>query len=260
MVLAQRAGEAILEVYAAGAAAAGVTEKEDRSPLTFADRRSHDVIVEGLRLLTPAIPVISEEGDPQSHGARSAGVRWIVDPLDGTKEFLKRSGEFTVNIALVDGDRPVAGVVHAPVLGVTWVGCADGAQRRSGREAPEPITAMRTPRLDALRIVASRDHAGPAVRALLDRCPGAQTLSIGSSLKFCLIAEGRADLYFRDGPTMEWDTAAAHAVLRAAGGAVRTLDGAELTYGKPALRNPFFVAVGAPALDWTTLIDAGAHT
>jgi 3'(2'), 5'-bisphosphate nucleotidase len=250
--LARRAGVAILEVYEAGAAGAGVTVKDDRSPLTLADRRSHEVIAHGLTALTPDIPVVSEEGD---HGAAAgAALRWVVDPLDGTKEFIKRSGEFTVNIALVLGDRPVAGVVHAPVTGDTWVGGVDGAERIDRAGSRVALRTTRPGDASRPRIVASRDHAGPAVRALLDRFPGAETLSIGSSLKFCLVAEGRADLYLRDGPTMEWDTAAAHAVLRAAGGAVRTLDGAELAYGKPGLRNPFFVAVGDPAFAWGDLI------
>jgi len=258
IALAEAAGAAILEVYDGGAEAAGVTTKADHSPLTRADRRSHEVIVAGLRRLTPEIPVVSEEGDPVGHDVPSAGLRWVVDPLDGTKEFLKRSGEFTVNIALVRDDRPLAGVVHAPVSGVTWVGGREGAWRLTAGAAPQVLRAAAAPDRAALRIVASRDHAGPAVRAMLARCPGATTLSIGSSLKFCLIAEGRADLYYRDGPTMEWDTAAAQAVLEAAGGAVCTLDGRELAYGKAALRNPAFIALGDPRFGWTGLVDVAA--
>lgn len=253
VALAGRAGEAVLEVYARGAGGAGTTHKEDRSPLTLADRASHDVIVRGLAALTPDIPVISEEAAPAA-GAAEAPLRWVVDPLDGTKEFLKRTGEFTVNIALVRGATPVAGVVHAPVTGTTWVGARDGARRIAPGVAPATLRTTRPPSATALRVVASRDHAGPAVRALLARCPGAETLSIGSSLKFCLVAEGRADLYLRDGPTMEWDTAAAQAVLAAAGGAVLTLDGAPLAYGKPSLRNPFFVAIGDPEFDWASVV------
>ncbi|MDZ7780383.1 MAG: inositol monophosphatase family protein [Gemmatimonadota bacterium] len=163
---------------------------------------------------------------------------------------MKRTGEFTVNIALVRGGRPVAGVVHAPALGKSWVAgeatvpsCGTAETRSAAR------SAARRPR--PARVVASRDHAGPEVRALLERLPGAETLSMGSSLKFCLIAEGKADLYLRDGPTMEWNTGAAQAVLEAAGGGVFTLEGERLPYGKPELRNPKFVAAGDPELDWT---------
>jgi 3'(2'), 5'-bisphosphate nucleotidase len=248
--LAEDAGRAILEVYNSGANASEFTRKGDNSPLTLADRRSHDVIVHGLAIISPDIMVVSEEDASLSALADEA---WVVDPLDGTKEFIKRTDEFTVNIALVRRGVPVAGVVHAPALQKTWVGSEAGAFRREGG-AIRDIQVTASPDANALRLVASKDHAGPAVRALLDRLPGAQTLSMGSSLKFCLVAEGNADLYLRDGPTMEWDTAAAHAVLRAAGGDVYTLDGAPLRYGKSELRNPHFVAAGSPTLDWRALL------
>jgi 3'(2'), 5'-bisphosphate nucleotidase len=251
--LAERAGAAILEVYERAGPGPGVTWKEDRTPLTEADRASHRVIAEGLQELTPQIPVISEEGR-EAEWARIPldALHWMVDPLDGTKEFLKRTGEFTVNIAMVDGGRAVAGVVHAPALRRSWLGGKDGAQVRSPGERSD----LRVRRADRSRlgIVASRDHAGPRVTALLQALAGAETLSMGSSLKFCLIAEGRADLYLRDGPTMEWDTAAAQAVLEAAGGGVFTLDGGPLRYGKEGRRNPHFVAAGDPDLDWKQLI------
>lgn len=249
--LAQEAGRAILEVYQAEDAR--VTLKDDRTPLTEADRASHRLIVAGLEALTPGIPVISEEGAaPDVRLFRGGGPVWLVDPLDGTKEFIKRTGEFTVNIALVIDHRPVAGVVHAPVLGRSWIAGKDGAEMRSeGERSP---LRVRTADVDRLGIVASRDHAGPEVRALLERVPGAETLSMGSSLKFCLIAEGKADLYLRDGPTMEWDTGAAQAVLEAAGGGVYTLSGERLRYGKADLRNPKFVAAGDPGLDWAELL------
>lgn len=251
--LAHRAGEAILEVY--GRAAADVTLKEDRTPLTEADRASHRVIIDGLQALTPDVPVISEEGEEPDPRLLAGGrAVWVVDPLDGTKEFIKRTGEFTVNIALVRSGRPVAGVVHAPVLAKSWLAGRDGAELREDGRC-EPLRVRRASP-ERLGVVASRDHAGPRVKALLERLPGAETLSMGSSLKFCLIAEGRADLYLRDGPTMEWDTAAAQAVLEAAGGGVFTLDGQRLGYGKPELRNPMFVAAGDPALDWAAIVDA----
>lgn len=252
LVLAEAAGAAIMGIYSKGSAAVDSREKADASPLTEADRRSHRLLMAGLARLTPDIPVISEEGDDPSRHA-SAPIRWVVDPLDGTKEFIKRTGEFTVNIALVQGTTPVLGVVHAPALGTSWFGDAGGAYRCRGPQR-DSIQTRRAPSLTALRIVASRDHAGPQVTSLLARFPGAETLSMGSSLKFCLVAEGRADLYLRDGPTMEWDTAAAHAVLRAAGGDVLTLDGASLPYGKPGLRNPHFIAVGDSSVHWPAVL------
>lgn len=254
--LAERAGRAVLDVYARGSAASSVQWKEDDSPLTEADRVSHDLLLAGLKELTPDIPVVSEEGAPEDRTPPEAeGSRWVVDPLDGTKEFLKRTGEFTVNVALVRENRLVAGVVHAPAVegGRTWIGTGDGAQLREAGGSRRRLTVRRA-NPDALGVVASRDHAGPVVRNLLASLPGSKTLSMGSSLKFCLLAEGRADLYFRDGPTMEWDTAAAQAVLEAAGGGVYTLDGRPLRYGKPELRNPHFVAVGDRKLDWRTLL------
>lgn len=249
--LARRAGDEIMQVYALGASAADVREKGDHSPLTLADERSHARIVAGLVALTPDIPVVSEED--AAPVTSMAAVRWVVDPLDGTKEFIKRSDEFTVNIALVQGSVPVVGVVHAPALGRTWIGDRDGARLLEGSRM-RSIRVASSPQLGALRIVASKDHAGPMVQNLLNRFPGCTTLSMGSSLKFCLVAEGQADLYLRDGPTMEWDTAAAHAVLRAAGGDVLTLDGPPLGYGKPDLKNPYFLAVGDSAVDWVTLL------
>lgn len=249
--IAEQAGTAILEVYAAGAGAAEVTAKGDDSPLTLADRRSHEVIVAALAALSPDIPVISEEGVPSLGPFPSRC--WVVDPLDGTKEFIKRTDEFTVNIALVEAGLPVLGVVFAPALGLTWMGGPDGATRFDGEQSTR-IAVEAAPALDTLRVVASKDHAGPQVEALFARVPLARAVSMGSSIKFCLVAEGQADLYFRDGPTMEWDTAAAHAVLKAAGGEVYTLDGIPLGYGKPELRNPHFAAVGGLGLDWRALI------
>ena len=242
VALALRAGEAILEIYGRGEGGVEVEVKEDRTPLTEADRAAHWVIEGGLRELTPGVPVVSEEGEvPPADDLRDAPF-WLVDPLDGTKEFLKRSGEFTVNIALIRDRRPVAGVVHAPALGRSWLGAVDGAVLRDGG-ASRPLR-VRQADPNHLGIVASRDHAGPQVKALLANTPGAETMSRGSSLKFCLIAEGRADLYLRDGPTMEWDTGAAQAVLEAAGGRVSLLEGEPLRYSKPDLRNPQFLATG----------------
>jgi 3'(2'), 5'-bisphosphate nucleotidase len=255
VALAQEAGEAILAVYHSDGALA-VERKSDDSPLTEADMRSHAVIMAGLTALAPDIPVVSEEdGITTCADAEHLRLHWLVDPLDGTKEFIKRTGEFTVNIALIRDGVPVLGVVHAPVLDSCWIGDADGAELRRGARS-ERIRTTSAPAAEALRIVASRDHAGAAVRALLARLPNASTLSMGSSLKFCLVAEGRADLYFRDGPTMPWDTAAAHAVLAAAGGDVYGVDGAPLRYLSPRTLNPHFVAVGDRGFPWAPLLSA----
>ncbi len=231
--------------------------KDDRTPLTEADRASHRAMSEGLRAITPGLPVISEEGDMEGldmeewqKGGPEA-LHWMVDPLDGTKEFPKRSGEFTVNIALISEGRPVAGVVQAPAFGRSWVGTADVAELRS----PEGRRPLRVDpaRREHLRLVASRDHAGPRVSTLLKTLHGAKTLSMRHPLKLCLIAEARADLCLRDGPTMEWDTGAAQAVLEVAGGGVFTLGGDPLRYGKRGRRDPHLVAVGDPDLSSQTL-------
>lgn len=256
--LAVSAGSVILDAYEGGGEAAAFEAKADGSPLTQADLASHRVIVDGLARRTPEVPVISEEASAsRGRSRRAEGVFWLVDPLDGTKEFLKRTGEFTVNLALIVEGRPVAGIVHAPAMGQSWIGAMDGALTRRTAGAEVEVCRIRTrpASLDALAIVASRDHAGPEVKALLEGLPGAHAVSMGSSLKFCRIAEGAADFYLRDGPTMEWDTAAAQAVLEAAGGRVMTLDGRTLKYGKPGLRNPHFVAVGDPRLDWRALLE-----
>ncbi|HSJ13594.1 MAG TPA: 3'(2'),5'-bisphosphate nucleotidase CysQ [Longimicrobiales bacterium] len=248
--IAEGAARVVLQHYAAGVA---TTEKADRSPVTAADHASSDYICERLAALDPGVEVISEEGAGGA-GAVAAARFWLVDPLDGTKEFLKRTGEFTINIALVEGGRPILGVVHVPVSGSSYFAATGAGAFRAGRgEDPAPIATRRAapPRL---AIVASRDHAGPAVTELLGRLPQATTLSMGSSLKFCLVAEGRADLYLRDVPTMEWDTAAAHCVVEAAGGRLLTLDDAPLGYGKPGLRNPAIITVGDPSLPWTTYL------
>jgi 3'(2'), 5'-bisphosphate nucleotidase len=253
--VAADAGAAILAVYRRSGAIA-VEYKADETPLTEADRAAHATIAAGLARLTPGIPIVSEEdGFTGDTAAVLAGDYWLVDPLDGTKEFVTRTDEFTVNIAHVRDGVPLAAVVHAPALGASWLTTAAGAERwdESGRT---PIHVSVPADRGALRLVASRDHAGPGVTALLARLPGAQTLSMGSSLKFCLVAEGRADLYFRDNPTMPWDTAAAHGVLRAAGGEVLDLDGAPLCYLTPRRPNPHFVALGDRALPWARLLRA----
>ena len=238
--LALEAGRTIMTLYREGAA---VETKADRSPVTEADRAADRLIVMGLQAADPGIPVISEEststGPPPPDGRF-----WLVDPLDGTREFIARTGEFTVNIALIEDGRPVLGVLHAPVQGETFI--ADGlgqAVRIVGNGAPRPISARRAP-AEGPAVIASRSHRDAETDAFIAGLGPARIESAGSALKFGLLARGEADVYPRFGRTMEWDTAAGHAILKAAGGHVRDLNGRELRYGKAGFVNPPFVACG----------------
>ena len=242
VALAERAGAVILEHYRNGAE---VRTKADASPVTIADEAAEAVILAGLAKLTPETLVVAEETVAGGHVPElDERPFWLVDPLDGTKEFISRNGEFTVNIALIEGREPVLGVVLAPALGKVWWGARGrGSMTRNGGAA-RIIAARARPATGAVA-VASRSHSDAATEAFLDREGVAERISAGSSLKFCLVAEGRADLYPRFGPTMEWDTAAGHAVLSAAGGRVTTMDGEPFLYRKPAFRNPGFIARGS---------------
>jgi 3'(2'), 5'-bisphosphate nucleotidase len=227
--------------------------KADSSPLTAADLASHEFLVGALSPLLPGVRVISEESE-QRAGASISAPFWLVDPLDGTKEFIKATDEFTVNIALVESGRPILGVVHAPALNQTYYGASgNGSWKMDGEHPPARISCRRW-NPARLAVVASRDHAGPLVKTLLERLPQASLQSMGSSLKFCLVAEGNADIYLRDLPTMEWDTAAAQCVVEAAGGGVFDLAGARLQYGKDGLKNPAIVTVGDSQFDWAGLL------
>ena len=253
VALAEDAGRAILEVYSTDF---DVQAKDDASPLTQADLASHRWIDAGLWAMTPDIPIITEEsGLPAFEERRTWRRYWIVDPLDGTKEFVNRNDEFTVNIALIEDGRPVLGVVHVPVLGKTYVGCEGlGAQRREGDADPVPIEIAATGE-HPVRIVGSRSHRGKSLDAFLERVGDYDMIPMGSSLKFCVIAEGGADLYPRLGPTSEWDTAAAQAVVEQAGGSVVTLDGKPMKYNqKEDILNPHFCVIGAPGRDWLSLL------
>jgi 3'(2'), 5'-bisphosphate nucleotidase len=225
--------------------------------LTEADQASSEFLEDALRDLSPKWPAVSEESTGVAMDVLiNSECFWLVDPLDGTKEFLKGTGEFTVNIALIQNRQPVMGVVHAPASGLTYF-----AERGSGAfrvQNGDPYQRIQARRADgaAMEVVASRDHAGPMIEMMLSRMPGANRRSVGSSLKFCLIAEGKADLYLRDGPTMEWDTAAAQCVVEAAGGVVCSLDGQTLGYGKPGLRNPHILTRGDPGFEWEKLFAA----
>jgi 3'(2'), 5'-bisphosphate nucleotidase len=252
--LARRAGAAILEVYAGQFE---VTDKADHSPLTLADLRSHELITQGLAKIDSAIPVLSEEASEISFGKRRAWNRyWLVDPLDGTREFVSRNGEFTVNIALVEEHRAIAGVVYVPVRDVLYFGTlAGGAYRSIQSGAAQKISVA--PARQPLRVVGSRSHRDPEFAKLLPKLEPCELLSVGSSIKFCLVAEGSADFYPRFGPTSEWDTAAAQAVLEAAGGAVVGLDGSPLRYNtKASLLNPSFLAFGERDRDWPKLLQS----
>ena len=249
VALARQAGARIMTYYDR---AIDVRTKDDRSPVTDADEAAEAIILPGLERLMPGVVVVSEEaasrGVSPPAASRGAGAFWLVDPLDGTKEFIKRNGEFTVNIALIENGAPRFGVVYLPATDTSYVGLiGGGATLRRGTEAAQSISARRQP-ADGLTVLASRSHANDAaLDSFLAKRMVRERISAGSSLKFCRIAEGIADLYPRFGRTMEWDTAAGHAVLAAAGGSVRLLDGAPLTYGKPGYENPHFVASGREA-------------
>ena len=254
--VARAAGRAILGIYAG--ADQVVETKADQSPLTAADRAANDVIVAGLARLAPAIPVWSEESAAVDWETRRHWPSfWLVDPLDGTREFIKRNGEFTVNIALVLGHVPFLGVVHAPVLDRDYYGVAGtGAFRADGGGAGRPIR-VRAPVQTPVRVAGSRSHRGSSLDALLARMGEHTLVAMGSSLKFCLVAEGEADFYPRLGPTSEWDTAAAQAVVEAAGGAVVDLAGLPLRYNtRPEILNSHFIARGDPGRDWLALVRA----
>lgn len=244
--IARDAGRVILEVYAG---AFEVHDKADRSPVTEADERAERVIVDALRALAPDVPVVAEEAVARGGVPQVGREFWLVDPLDGTKEFIARNGEFTVNIALVQDGAPRLGVVFAPALGRLFAGdSSTGAwvEDELGRRA----LRCRVPPEAGLTVVASRSHGDAgALQAFLCGRRVAATRSAGSSLKLCLLAAGEADLYPRLGRTMEWDIAAGHAVLAAAGGEVRELQGLALCYGKPGFANPHFVACGLQTAD-----------
>ena len=249
--LAERAAAAILDVYESDFA---VEHKDDRSPLTAADLASHHIIVEGLGALTPDVPVLSEESAGIAWAARERWSRyWLVDPLDGTREFVKRNGEFTVNIALIDDHRPVLGVVQQPVggeLAVAWRG--GGAWIGRPGEKTRRVTTRK--RASPLVVAGSRSHASEREAGMLARLGHHAKLPMGSSLKFLRIASAEADLYLRLGPTSEWDTAAGQCVLEEAGGAVRDLRGEPLRCNaRESLINPDFAAIGDPDAEWSAL-------
>ena len=257
--LARRAGDAILEIYNSDFA---VETKADDSPLTQADLAAHRVLVAGLAALTPEVPVLSEESQIPEFSERGSWPRyWLIDPLDGTKEFVNRNGEFTVNIALIEGHAPALGVVGVPTQGTVYTGDVAGAvATRHGSDGAAATLAGRSwPGPDALAVVASRNHGGERLEtyleALVERFGKVDRKPVGSSLKLCILAEGRADIYPRLGPTSEWDIGAAHAVLLAAGGGVWAVDGSALLYNaEENILNPEFFAVSDRSFDWQTAL------
>ena len=263
IAISVEAGEAILEVYNASGDIE-VDTKADDSPVTAADLAAHKILAPALAKLLDGVPVLSEEGQMPTYAERSQWDRyWIIDPLDGTKEFIRRNGEFTVNVALIENGEPVMGVVHVPVLDITYAGAKSfGAIKRDASgEKPIHVRTMQ-PRIDnrePIEVVASRSHGAGAVDTLLARIESSlgQTglKNMGSSLKLCLVAEGAADLYPRLAPTCEWDTAAAQAVVEAAGGVVVDDQFNLLRYNqKEELLNPFFYVIGDQSFSWKSLL------
>ena len=247
--IARAAGTEILRIYDTDF---DVETKADDSPLTAADRASHSTILEALAKLTPGISVLSEESAEVPFEKRRAWAEfWLVDPLDGTKEFVKRNGEFTVNIALIQGHEPSLGVVYAPALDRMFFGAkGTGAFEQKGNADASPIRATARAQ-HPLRVVGSRSHRGASLDAFLERAGEHVMVPMGSSLKICLVASGEADIYPRLGPTSEWDTAAAHGVARFAGAHVTTTTGEPLLYNAKAdILNPHFLVFGDDSRDW----------
>ena len=254
IAIARQAGDAIMEVYGGDIK---VQRKLDRTPLTEADLAAHRVIEQGLRAMTPQIAVLSEESAVVPYAVRRGWQRyWLVDPLDGTREFIKRNGEFTVNIALIEQGKPVLGVVFAPDQNLLYYACRGrGAYKAIDDGLTMPIHARP---LDLHRIIVagSRSHADERLQGFLRNLSAPELISLGSSLKICLVAEGKADVYPRLGPTSEWDTAAAQCVLEQAGGRLVDREGATLEYNsKESLLNPEFFACGATPHNWNQYLE-----
>jgi 3'(2'), 5'-bisphosphate nucleotidase len=249
LAIAREAGAAIMKIYAQDFS---VSTKEDRSPLTEADLAAHEIIDAGLKKLDASVPVLSEESADVDWEIRKTWQRyWLVDPLDGTREFIKKNGEFTVNIALIENGVPILGVIYAPVFDTLWWGeQKNGAFKQIGDGEIEKIAAA-THISDPLRVAASRSHLDDATAAALKRMGNIEALSMGSSLKFCRVAENLLDVYPRFAPTSEWDTAAGQAIVDAAGGKMLHLDGSAFRYNtKASLLNPYFIVLANDHLPW----------
>jgi len=247
--ISRRAGAAILEWYDGDM---GITQKADNTPLTKADLASHELINAELTSLWPEIPVLSEESADITWQTRQGWQEyWLVDPLDGTREFIKHNGEFTVNIAMIRNHEPVLGIVYVPVTGICYFGARHYGAWRQHNNTPATAIEVRQPAAEPAVIVGSRSHANPELAGQLNKLGPHELISMGSSLKFCRVAEGLADFYPRLGPTSEWDTAAAQAVVEAAGGLVVRIDGTPLDYNtKKSYLNPNFFVFADPAREW----------
>ena len=248
--IAYEAGSKIMEIYERDFS---VEEKSDNTPLTEADMAAHYTIEQGLSNLTPEFPILSEESKPTTFEERSSWPRyWLVDPLDGTREFIKRNGEFTVNIALIENNEAVMGFVYAPVVGALYYG-AKGlcAYKREGLEDSVEIE-VRKKCPHKVVIAGSRSHASEEFLKFIEKLPDYEIISMGSALKSCLVAEGAADIYARLGPTSEWDTAAAQCIVEEAGGRITRTDMSRLEYNtKESLLNPHFFVFGDDSIDWS---------
>jgi 3'(2'), 5'-bisphosphate nucleotidase len=256
--IAREAGAAILKIYARDFSA---SQKNDNTPLTEADMAAHKVIIGRLEKFQPPLPILSEEAVGDFSGVGDSGQYWLVDPLDGTKEFIKRNGEFTVNIALIENGRAIMGVVYAPALNVAYLAAEGmGAFKEGAGGRRVPIQVAEHKQGSSWRVVGSRSHAGDSLTAFLQRLGEHELVSMGSSLKFCLVAEGTADVYPRLGPTSLWDTAAAQCVVEQAGGKVIQLTGEPVSYADPSVAlNPFFLVHGKSAVNWSDLARSSAR-
>lgn len=251
--IAAAAAAEILKVYNTDF---DIERKDDKSPLTLADLASHRLICEQLRQLTPDIPVLSEESATTDFSIRQQWERyWLVDPLDGTREFIKRNDEFTINIALIDNHEPVLGVIQIPVTGTCYYAVRDhGAWRHETGKEPVKIKTRSTDSR-SLAVAGSRSHGSSKQQTFIEKLGDVETYAIGSSLKFCLVAEGRADIYPRFGPTSEWDTAAAQCIVEEAGGIVTDENLEPLRYNtSESLLNPHFLVIADPSYDWLSII------
>ncbi len=255
--IARDAGKAILSIYDAGF---NIEEKEDKSPLTDADLAAHNLIIQRLTELTPEIPILSEESAKLPFEERASWeTYWLVDPLDGTREFIKRNGEFTVNIALIHQHQSIIGVINVPVLDVDYFAWKNGGAykaEQNGKAKRISVKKLNESASSQLTVAGSRSHGSEMMQQYMKKLGNVETISMGSSLKFCLVAEGRADLYPRLGLTSEWDTAAAHCIVVQAGGYITKTDMSPLEYNtKDSLLNPFFFVYGDNSRDWSQYLD-----